>query len=128
MDNNLDLSALANADGAVGDAVSKLLARPDLLMNLASELGLAPKNEEIPNEDYREKNDERKNDAPPISKQESGNIPDKKKLLLALRPYVSEKRREALDMMINLDSIGRLVGNIDPSVIMKMLGGGATNV
>lgn len=128
MDNNLDLSALANADGAVGDAVSKLLARPDLLMNLASELGLAPKNEETQKEDHSVKNDEHKNDAPPISKHDGGNIPDKKKLLLALRPYVSEKRREALDMMINLDSIGRLVGNIDPSVIMKMLGGGATNV
>lgn len=130
MDGNLDLSALASSDGAIGNAVSKLLSRPDLLMNIASELGLsggAVKNEEK-HEDNRE--DGNRSDSPPA---EPGSIKektpdkgsdDKKKLLYALRPYMSPKRREALDMMISLESIGRLVGNIDPQALIGLLGGG----
>lgn len=130
MDGNLDLSALASSDGAIGDAVSKLLSRPDLLMNIASELGLsggAVKNEEK-HEDNRENGN--RSDSPPAEpvsikeKTPDKGSDDKKKLLYALRPYMSPKRREALDMMISLESIGRLVGNIDPQALIGLLGGG----
>lgn len=130
MDGNLDLSALASSDGAIGDAVSKLLSRPDLLMNIASELGLsggAVKSEEK-QEDNREdgnRSDHSLLESDGIKeKTPDKGSDDKKKLLYALRPYMSPKRREALDMMIRLESIGRLVGNIDPQALIGLLGGG----
>lgn len=127
MDTNIDpaemLSSLASGDSPIGEAVSKLLARPDLIMNLAGELGIAPQADVQTDEKNNSDNAENKKTAPPQPKPEEHSA-DKKKLLLALRPYMSEKRREALDMMINLESIGQLVGNIDLSSITKLIGGG----
>lgn len=127
MDTNIDpaemLSSLAGGDSPIGEAVSKLLARPDLIMNLAGELGIAPQADVQTDEKNNSDNAENKKTTSPQPKSEDRSA-DKKKLLLALRPYMSEKRREALDMMINLESIGQLVGNIDLSSITKLIGGG----
>lgn len=121
------LSSLAEGDSPIGDAVSKLLARPDLIMNLASELGISQNDDRTKNNTSKEndQNDHNSQGGDNRPQQRSDDHPtDKKKLLLALRPYMSEKRREALDMMINLESIGQLVGNIDLSSITKLIGGG----
>ena len=127
MDDKLDLSSLANADSGIGDAVSKLLARPDLISNIAKELGLSGGERE--DAEKGSLSEEKKSPAAQEivndrARDHKGEVSDKKKLLLALRPYLNEKRREALDMMVNIESIGKLVGNIDPSTIAKLLGGG----
>ena len=48
---------------------------------------------------------------------------DRERLLLALKPYLSEKRRSAIDVMINLGSLGGLVSNLDPNILKTLLGG-----
>jgi len=148
MDDKLDLSglsSLASSDSGIGDAVSKLLSRPDLIMNIANELGLGRGDSNAPEEEGKATGDRKELKDGKSIVEESGdsiltagkdngaysqgkprkgeNYSDKKKLLLALRPYMSERRREAVDMMINLESIGDLVGKLDPGLILRMLGG-----
>lgn len=122
MDEKLDLSALASSDGRIGDAVSKLLARPDLVMNIANELGLLAGET---GKEKEEKHASAEQNAPAEKGlAEASEKSDRKKLLLALRPYLSESRREALDMMVSLESFGKVLSGIDPNTLARLLAGG----
>ena len=129
MDNMPDLSALASSDSGIGDMIGKLMSRPDLIQNIASELGLSPSStfgSEPPA-------DKKESESAPASASVSfgngdggkkGKTSDKERLLLALKPYLSDKRRDAIDMMLRLDSITSLMGSINPDIIKSLLGGG----
>ena len=127
MDNLPDLSALASSDSGIGDMIGKLMSRPDLIQNIASELGLAPS--APPAEEKKAQNG--KDDTIPASApspfesrgEKKGKTSDKERLLLALKPYLSDKRRDAIDMMLKLDSLTSLMGSINPDVIKTLLGG-----
>lgn len=125
MDEKLDLSALASSDGRIGDAVSKLLARPDLVMNIANELGLLG-GEEGKEKEEKTPTSEQKEEKTPAGKalEDASEKSDRKKLLLALRPYLSESRREALDMMVSLESFGKILSGIDTNTLARLLTGG----
>ena len=88
---------------------------------VANELGLSDggqknaENNEAPGADSAPKNT---NKVP--SKEKNG---DRERLLLALKPYLSERRRSAIDVMINLGSIGDLIGNFDPNMLKVLMGG-----
>ncbi len=129
MDNMPDLSALASSDSGIGDMIGKLMARPDLIQNIASELGLSSPDSSVEQQTERkEPNAAIPTSAPsPIGSGDlgkKGKTSDKERLLLALKPYLSDKRRDAIDMMLKLDSLTSLMGSINPDIIKTLLGGG----
>ncbi len=121
MSEDIDFSKLFGGENsdAIGNAVNTLLSRPDLVMNIAKELGLS--GEAAPKE---------KNESPPKIEKEEKKPNDRDKLLLALRPYLNTERQSAIDLMLNLTSVGKLLGNVDPRIISAVIGGmkGAGNV
>ncbi len=122
-DSSFDLSGILGSDtsGAIGNAINTLLSRPDLINNIANELGLGNMQADRPSETAPEprKTPESPKSEPPKTAKKSVN--DKDKLLIALRPYLSPERQSAIDMMLKLDEIGSLVGNIDPKLLNGIL-------
>lgn len=146
MDNGFDLSSLISGDGmgdVISNAMSTLMKRPDLVQTLASELGLssafsgedppAKENstvkEDVAAEQVSAKPEEKKDEGGSretfahSSHKNSGGRSDKERLLLALRPYMSPRRQEAIDMMVQIDAIGSLLGGISPDLLKGLLGG-----
>lgn len=124
MDGGIDLSSLLSAAGssdAISNAMNILMKKPELIEMVANELGFSDggqknaENNEAPGADSAPKNT---NKVP--SKEKNG---DRERLLLALKPYLSERRRSAIDVMINLGSIGDLIGNFDPNMLKVLMGG-----
>ncbi len=113
MDDRGDALAGLPTDGAIGDMIGKLLARPDLIKGIADELGLggAPT--------QKEPDGDPPLPTPKISSAES----NRSALLCALRPYLNEKRRAALDTIERLGSVGSLLGKTDLSLLASLLGG-----
>ena len=134
MDDRSDILSTPSFDGALGEAVGKLLSRPDLIANIASELGFSSSRHEeaAAEEKSREVQSvteiavDRGRAEPvasrPAAEKDVGD--NRKRLLVALRPYMSQSRREAIDMLINLESVGKLIGNIDPQTLTKLFSGG----
>lgn len=129
MENMPDLSSLASSDSGIGDMIGKLMSRPDLIQNIASELGLSSSSETKaePQRDKKESEAIPASSSSPFGNGDhgrKGKASDKERLLLALRPYLSDKRRDAVDMMLKLDSLTSLMGSINPDIIKSLLGGG----
>lgn len=133
-DGGFDLSSVLSSQGGMSDAISNamsaLMKRPDLISSIASELGLSGGTEEVPSDPEPNKEsesapasaDEERKEAQQF-KPSAHSHSDKDRLLLALRPYLSPARQEAIDMMINLGSISSLLGNINPELLRSLLGG-----
>lgn len=123
MDGDFDLSSLLSSPGssdAISNAMSILMKKPELVEMIASELGLAngensTKNEQLIGGDKRMQDSEK-----PVKHEKNSN---RERLLLALKPYLNEKRQGAIDIMISLGSLGGLVGSIDPNMLKTLLGG-----
>lgn len=124
MDGGFDLSSLLSSAGntdAISNAMNILMKKPELIDTIAKELGLSE----------GEQNNEEKGSASETSEtSRSAEKPaggekngDRERLLLALKPYLSETRRSAIDIMISLSSLGGLVGNLDPNILKTLLGG-----
>ncbi len=120
MDAEFDLSGiLGGGDSAIGNAMNALLSRPDLIANIASELGLSGN---APPPEPPKNREEKPPEKPPEKPREVKGKSDRDKLLLALRPYLSRERQGAIDMMVSLSSVGSVFGNIDPNIISSVLG------
>ena len=98
-----------------------LMKKPELIDTIANELGLSgtpQKDAETAQETAEHKSSEKEKTVP--NSEKNG---DRERLLLALKPYLNEKRRSAIDVMINLGSLGGLVSNLDPNILKTILGG-----
>lgn len=123
-DGGFDLSSLLSSSGsadAISNAMNILMKKPELIDTIANELGLsgnAQKDAETVQEAaVRESSEKEK------TVQNGEKNGDRERLLLALKPYLNEKRRSAIDVMINLGSLGGLVSNLDPNILKTILGG-----
>ena len=124
MDGGFDISSLLSSAGssdAISNAMSILMKKPELIETIANELGLSGNGQKegdggndmatsVPSEIEKK----------PSERQKNG---DRESLLLALKPYLSEKRQGAIDIMISLGSLGDLVSRIDPNLLKTLLGG-----
>lgn len=124
MDGGFDLSSLLSSAGgsdAISNAMNILMKKPELIDTIANELGLSgtpQKDAETAQETTEYKSSEKEKTVP--NSEKNG---DRERLLLALKPYLNEKRRSAIDVMINLGSLGGLVSNLDPNILKTILGG-----
>ena len=122
MDGGIDLSSLLSSAGgsdAISQAMSILMKKPELIDMIAGELsGGNEKGTRDVKEDGAGEVSEK-----PKATQDAKKSGDRERLLLALRPYLSERRQSAIDVMISLGSLGGLVGNIDPNLIKTLVGG-----
>ena len=122
MDGGIDLSSLLSSAGgsdAISQAMSILMKKPELIDMIAGELsGGNEKGTRDVKEDGAGEVSEK-----PEATQDAKKSGDRERLLLALRPYLSERRQSAIDVMISLGSLGGLVGNIDPNLIKTLVGG-----
>lgn len=122
MDGGIDLSSLLSSAGgsdAISQAMSILMKKPELIDMIAGELsGGNEKGAQGAKEDGSGEGSEK-----PKATQDAQKNGDRERLLLALRPYLSERRQSAIDVMISLGSLGGLVGNIDPNLIKTLVGG-----
>ena len=125
MDGGFDISSLLSSAGssdAISNAMSILMKKPELIETIANELGLSGNGQKegdggndmatsvVPSEIEKK----------PSERQKNG---DRESLLLALKPYLSEKRQGAIDIMISLGSLSDLVSRIDPNLLKTLLGG-----
>ena len=124
MDGGFDISSLLSSAGssdAISNAMSILMKKPELIETIANELGLSGNGQKegdggndmatsVPSEIEKK----------PSERQKNG---DRECLLLALKPYLSEKRQGAIDIMISLGSLSDLVSRIDPNLLKTLLGG-----
>ena len=122
MDGGIDLSSLLSSAGgsdAISQAMSILMKKPELIDMIAGELSSG---NEKGTRDVEEDGAGEVSEKPEatLDAKKSG---DRERLLLALRPYLSERRQSAIDVMISLGSLGGLVGNIDPNLIKTLVGG-----
>ena len=123
MDGGFDLSSLLSSAGgsdAISNAMNILMKKPELIDTIANELGLSgtPQKDAETAQETAEKSSEKEKTVP--NSEKNG---DRERLLLALKPYLNEKRRSAIDVMINLGSLGGLVSNLDPNILKTILGG-----
>ena len=124
MDGGFDLSSVLSSAGnsdAISKAMGILMKKPELIEMVANELGLSSDGEKSDPEPDKPPEGERQQKVK--TEQENKKTNDRERLLRALRPYLSEKRRGAIDIMISLGSIGDLIGNIDPSILKTLMGG-----
>ena len=124
MDGGFDLSSLLSSAGssdAISNAMSILMKKPELIETIANELGLSGGDQKSDVEVKEEEVSTASEKAKVQPKNEKSG--DRERLLLALKPYLSEKRRSAIDVMINLGSLGGLVSNLDPNILKTLLGG-----
>ena len=124
MDGGFDISSLLSSAGssdAISNAMSILMKKPELIETIANELGLSgtgQKEGDGGNDMATSVSSEI--EKKPSERQKSG---DRESLLLALKPYLSEKRQGAIDIMISLGSLSDLVSRIDPNLLKTLLGG-----
>lgn len=122
MDGGIDLSSLLSSAGgsdAISQAMSILMKKPELIDMIAGELsgGNEKGTRDVKEDGVGEVSEK------PKATQDAKKSGDRERLLLALRPYLSERRQSAIDVMISLGSLGGLVGNIDPNLIKTLVGG-----
>lgn len=123
MDGGFDISSLLSSEGsadAISNAMSILMKKPELIETIANELGLSGNGQKGRDDGAQESGGSSGIEKKPSERQKNG---DRDKLLLALKPYLSEKRRGAIDIMISLGSLGDLVSGIDPDLLKTLLGG-----
>lgn len=100
--------------------ISRIAENPQAIMMLSSLLGGGAKSvpSEEKHEDIVSEKKEEKKEVPVFLPQKHGRLDERRRLLIALKPFLSKERKEALEtLLIILDAVSLLPSRKEPPCI-----------